>query len=96
MIDLSTIQSLELIQNIQDAKSHDCLFGIMNVTLTAMGSRLLRSNILQPSTQADILTQRYEAVEELTTKEKMFVDTRQGETLRYLLLALSLISLFST
>jgi DNA mismatch repair protein MSH4 len=79
MIDLSTIQSLELIQNLQNAKSKDCLFGLMNETVTPMGSRLLRSHILQPSTQADVLIQRYEAVEEFTFKEDMFYQTRQGE-----------------
>ncbi|OBT70038.1 hypothetical protein VE03_00464 [Pseudogymnoascus sp. 23342-1-I1] len=62
MIDLSTIQSLELIQNITNVKSKDCLFGLLNETLTPMGSRMLRSNILQPSTQEDILKNRYEAV----------------------------------
>ncbi len=78
MIDLSTIQSLELIQNIQNTKSRDCLFGLMNETLTPMGSRLLRSNILQPSTQVPLLTTRYDAVEELAGKEEMFFATRQG------------------
>ncbi|KAE9381271.1 DNA mismatch repair protein-like protein MutS [Stipitochalara longipes BDJ] len=76
MIDLSTIQSLELIQNTQNSKSKDCLFGVMNETLTPMGSRLLRSNILQPSTQKDVLNQRYDAVHEFTIKEDMFFQTR--------------------
>lgn len=80
MIDLSTIHSLELIQNLQSAKSKDCLFGIMNETLTPMGARLLRSSILQPSTQADVLTQRYDALEELTNKEDAFLQIRQGES----------------
>jgi hypothetical protein len=79
MIDLSTIQSLELIQNLQNAKSKDCLFGLINDGLTPMGTRLLRSNILQPSTQADLLKNRYDAVDELATKEEMFFDTRTGE-----------------
>jgi DNA mismatch repair protein MSH4 len=78
MIDLATIQSLELIQNVQNAKSKDCLFGVMNETLTKMGARLLRSNILQPSTQRDVINQRYQAVEELSTKEDMFIQTRKG------------------
>jgi DNA mismatch repair protein MSH4 len=50
----------------------------MNETLTPMGSRLLRSNILQPSTQKDVLNQRYEAVHEFTVKEDMFFQTRLG------------------
>jgi DNA mismatch repair protein MSH4 len=78
MIDLSTIQSMELIQNIQNSKSKACLFGTLNETLTPMGSRQLRSYILQPSTQADVLNQRYDAVEELSLKENMFLQTRQG------------------
>jgi DNA mismatch repair protein MSH4 len=80
LIDLSTIQSLELIENIQNAKSKVCLFGVMNETLTRMGARLLRSNILQPSTQSDVLRIRYEAVEELSSKEDMFFQIRQGHS----------------
>jgi DNA mismatch repair protein MSH4 len=78
MIDLSSIQSLELIQNLQKAKSKECLFGIMNETLTPMGSRLLRNSILQPSTQADVLTQRYDAVDEISNREDMFFQIRKG------------------
>lgn len=78
MIDLSTIHSLELIQNIQDAKSKHSLFGLMNETLTPMGSRLLRSWILQPSTQPHVLKKRYDAVEELMSVDDMFYQTREG------------------
>ena len=70
---------MELIQNVQDAKSKDCLFGLLNQTLTPMGARMLRAFILQPSIQADVLNQRYDAVEELTMKEDMFLQTRQGK-----------------
>jgi len=78
LIDLSTIRSLELIQNVQNAKSKDCLFGLMNETLTPMGSRLLRSSILQPSTQPEVIMMRYEALQELTNNEDMFMQIRQG------------------
>ncbi|KAI9840818.1 MAG: MutS protein msh4 [Sclerophora amabilis] len=78
MIDLSTIQSLELIQNLQNARSSDCLFGLLNETLTPMGSRNLRSNILQPSTERHKLKERFDALEELTSKEEMFFATRQA------------------
>ncbi|KAI9053310.1 hypothetical protein LZ554_002273 [Drepanopeziza brunnea f. sp. 'monogermtubi'] len=78
MIDLSTIRSLELIQNLQNAKSRACLYGVMNQTLTPMGARLLRSTILQPSTQVSVLEQRYDAVGELSTKEDMFFQLRQA------------------
>ncbi|OJD16553.1 hypothetical protein AJ78_03290 [Emergomyces pasteurianus Ep9510] len=78
LIDLSTIVSLELIQNLQNSKSRDCLFGILNETLTPMGSRLLRSNVLQPSTEQAKLIARYDAVEELSSKEEMFYSVRQA------------------
>lgn len=77
-IDLSTIVSLELIQNLQNAKSKDSLFGLLNETLTPMGARLLRANILQPSTDKDQLFARYDAVEDLYTKEEMFISVRHG------------------
>lgn len=76
MIDLSTIRSLELIQNLQNPKSKACLFGLLNHTLTSMGSRLLRSNILQPLTDPQTLKTRYEAVEELSSRQEMFFGTR--------------------
>jgi DNA mismatch repair protein MSH4 len=78
MIDLATIRALELVQNLQDSKSKDCLFGLLDATLTPMGARLLRSNILQPLTNPDTLQKRYDAVEELSTKEETFFAVRQA------------------
>lgn len=78
MIDLSTIHSLELVQNLHSAKSKDCLLGVLNETLTPMGGRLLRSNMLQPLTNADTINTRYDALEELSTKEEMFFAVRQA------------------
>ncbi|KAI0483324.1 muts domain V-domain-containing protein [Xylariaceae sp. FL0804] len=79
MIDISTIHSLELIQNLQNARSKDCLFGLLNETFTPMGSRVLRSNILQPSSQVEnTLMPRYDALDELTSKEDMFFEVRKA------------------
>ena len=79
MVDVSTIRSLELIQNLQHARSKDCLFGLLNQNYTAMGSRLLRSTLLQPSTDRNVLEARYAAVEELVANEELFSATRNGE-----------------
>ena len=78
MTDLSTIHTLEFIQNLQNAKSKDCLFGLLNQTQTAMGFRLLKSNIVQPLTDAAYLTKRYDALDELITREDVFFAVRQG------------------
>ena len=78
MIDSATCRSLELIQNLQNPKSKHCLFGLLNQTLTPMGARRLRTNVLQPYTDREFLQRRYEALEELTTKEDVFFAVRQG------------------
>ena len=90
MIDLGTIQSLELVQNLYNPRSRHCLFGLLNETLTKMGARLLRSNILQPLTESSVLNTRYDALEELTTKEEMFFGLKQGLFRTSLLLLLLL------
>lgn len=78
MIDLATIHSLELIQNLQNPRSKDCLFGLLNQTLTPMGARRLKSNVLQPSTECGTLEKRFDALEELATKEDIFFAVRHG------------------
>lgn len=77
-IDLATIVSLELIQNMHNTKSKNSLYGLLNETSSPMGARLLRSNILQPSTERAKLAARYNAVEDLSSKEDMFVSVRQA------------------
>lgn len=72
MIDLSTIASLELVQNLQDVKSKHCLFGLLDHTGTKMGARLLKNNVLQPSTDRAKIEQRWLAVHEMSTKEELF------------------------
>lgn len=80
MIDVSTNHSLELTQNLQSAKSKYCLFGLLNETYTPMGNRMLRSNILQPSTQVEyVLNPRFDALDEITIKEDMFYEIRKGK-----------------
>jgi DNA mismatch repair ATPase MutS len=79
MIDLSAIASLELIQNLRQAKSKECLFGFLNQTQTGMGTRMLRASILQPFTQTDDILPRYDTLEELSTNEDMFHEIRKGQ-----------------
>ena len=47
-LDASTVTNLELLQNMRDPRSDHTLFGVLNYTRTPGGTRLLRSNILQP------------------------------------------------
>lgn len=78
-IDFSTIKSLELIQNSRTANSKDCLRGLLDSTMTPMGSSLLRHEILQPSTDRDnTIEPRCDAVQELSTNEEMLSEVRNG------------------
>ncbi|KAA8909324.1 muts domain V-domain-containing protein [Sphaerosporella brunnea] len=78
MIDPSTVHGLELIQNLQNEKSTDSLFGLLNNTGSAMGARLLRTNILQPLTEIPTLNSRLDAVEEFTQHEEMFFQVKEA------------------
>lgn len=76
-LDRSTITSLELLQNIRQAKgASSTVFKLLNNTLTPQGRRLLRSTVLQPSTNRNIITARHEAVEELSSNEDLFTEVR--------------------
>ncbi|KXH25729.1 MutS domain V [Colletotrichum salicis] len=77
MIDMSAIMSLEILQNRRQATSNDSLYGVLKHTLTLMGGRVLRSNILQPSTLKEVyLEPRYDALEELLANQDMFAEVR--------------------
>ncbi|KAH8676119.1 muts domain V-domain-containing protein [Xylariales sp. PMI_506] len=79
LVDTSTVNSLELIQSNESSRSKNCLFGLLNETLTPMGARMLRSNILQPSTQVEhTITPRLDALDELTVKEDTFFQIRHA------------------
>ena len=81
LIDLSTIKCLELIQNLADARSKECLLGTMNSTLTPMGARLLRANLLQPLTEKRDLERRWDAVDDLLAHEDIFIGVRNGPSI---------------
>ncbi|KGQ07798.1 MutS protein 4 [Beauveria bassiana D1-5] len=78
MIDVSAIQCLEIVQNSHSSKSKDSLFGLLNHCVTPMGNRMLRSNIIQPPTLYEsFIAPRYDAVEELTLNDEMFLEIRK-------------------
>ena len=73
-IDVATARNLELVSNIMRRNSNDTLFGVLNHTVTPMGSRLLRTNILQPSTDEALIQRRLDAVQELVSRENLLFD----------------------
>ncbi|MDR2900659.1 MAG: DNA mismatch repair protein MutS [Treponema sp.] len=62
-IDESSIRNLELIRNLRDGDVRYSLFEVMDETKTAMGRRLLKSRILHPLRNIDIIRNRLTNVE---------------------------------
>jgi DNA mismatch repair protein MutS len=65
LIDEATRRSLELTQTIRDGKREGSLLGVMDETVTPMGSRMLAEWLADPLTDAAAIEQRLDAVEEL-------------------------------
>ncbi|OLN90322.1 MutS-like protein 4, partial [Colletotrichum chlorophyti] len=79
MVDVSTIISLEILQNLHNSKSKDSLLGLLNRTQTPMGGRVLRSNLIQPTTlKESYLEPRYDALEELLASHELFAEVRRA------------------
>jgi len=88
LIDYLSVRNLELVQNLQSAKSSQSLFGILDHCHTPMGKRLLRANILQPSAGNHLLFSlmkdlrtiqaRLDAVQEMTETEHLYTGCLQG------------------
>ncbi|XP_021090588.2 mutS protein homolog 4 [Mesocricetus auratus] len=72
MIDSSSAQNLELLVNSQDYRNNHTLFGVLNYTKTAGGSRRLRSNILEPLVDVETINMRLDCVQELLQDEELF------------------------
>ncbi|KAG0239065.1 MutS protein msh4 [Mortierella sp. GBA43] len=72
VIDCATARNLELAVNLSTRDDKETLFGVLNQTLTPMGRRLLRSNILQPLTDERTINTRLDCVQELTQSEETF------------------------
>lgn len=71
MIDFITANNLELVSNTLDRHGKATLFHAINHTTTPMGARLLRTNLLQPSTRLATVTDRLNAVQELVRQESV-------------------------
>jgi len=88
-IDFLSVRNLELVQNLQNPRSSQCLLGVLDHCQTPMGKRLLRANILQPSagncclctpSTLDVKTieARLNAVEEMIGRPDMYHDAARG------------------
>jgi DNA mismatch repair protein MutS len=68
-IDSASRRNLELTQTIKTQERHGSLYWLLDKTKTAMGSRLLKSWINYPLLDPQKVEERYNAVEELLSKQ---------------------------
>ncbi len=65
ILDSTSIKNLELVRNLRDNRRDGSLLDIVDLTVNAMGSRLLQGWLLQPLMEAGKILARQEAVAEL-------------------------------
>lgn len=75
LIDPRTSKGLELVENALEKKGMS-LFKFLDSTVTKMGKRALRNNILQPLTQEDGIIMRLQCVGELQDNNQLLADLR--------------------
>lgn len=64
VLDSATIRNLELLKNIRDGGKEGSLIGVIDRTVTPMGSRLLKSWLLRPLVDQGQINTRLDAIEE--------------------------------
>lgn len=77
-LDSMTIRNLELVSPLSGDPRSPTLFSILDHTLTAMGSRLLRQWIVRPLLEKDTIQSRLQAVSELTNQLTLRNNIRLG------------------
>ncbi len=66
VLDASTRRNLEIAYSLSGAGQHGTLIKLMDKTCTSMGGRLLKQWLTRPLTDLSVLTERQEAVQELS------------------------------
>jgi DNA mismatch repair protein MutS len=66
LLDAQTVRNLELLQNLQSQQREGSLLGVLDLTVTAAGGRLLREWLLKPLLRVPEIEKRLDAIEELS------------------------------
>lgn len=79
--DYYTARNLELVQSLggaSRANEKKTLYGCLDRCNTNMGKRMVRANILQPSSHLPTIIARMDCVGELLCNESVFVSLKKG------------------
>jgi DNA mismatch repair protein MutS len=93
ILDTPTVRNLELVESLDGSRSRT-LLGVLDETVTGMGSRLLKQWLLRPSMKIGELNARLDAVEELKAalilRDRLRVELKQVTDLERLMARISL------
>ncbi len=78
VLDPFTRRNLELTQTIRSGKTHGSLLSVIDRTVTPMGARTLRTWLSQPLLELPRINARLDAVEALTSSERLRAEVREG------------------
>ncbi len=81
VLDAATVRNLELVRNLRDGRTSDTLLEVMDLTVTSMGARMLRSWLLEPLADVGPINARLDAVAEavrLTIERREVRDVLKG------------------
>lgn len=76
-IDAATRRNLELTETMRDKQKRGSLYGVLDKTKTAMGSRTIKNWILRPQVNAVHISARLDAVEEMVKNLPLREDLRE-------------------
>ncbi len=77
MLDASSIRNLELIRNLRDGRVENSLLDVIDLTVTPMGGRRLRSWLLRPLLSPQEIGRRLDAVEAFLKDPMVRADLRE-------------------
>ena len=80
LFDFHTKKNLEITETIRDSSRNNSLLWFMDKTKTAMGSRLLKQNLLSPFTNLEVIERRYNYIDAL--KENFLVKENLSNSLK--------------
>eukprot|EP00741_Cyanophora_paradoxa_P024743 tig00000293_g23887.t1 len=65
---------LRLVAGVRTGDPRRSLFGVLNLTRTASGARMLRTSLLQPLARREAINMRLDCLDELVAKDRLFLD----------------------
>ena len=77
LIDSSSRRNLELVETLREKQKRGSLLWVLDKTKTAMGARMLRSQVEQPLIDKEEINRRLEAIEELNDKAMLREEIRE-------------------